>query len=467
MAEQIGSPTNPLRTAIFGAGPSGFYAVAELLRRKDYTVTVDLFDRLPTPYGLVRGGVAPDHQRIKAVIRQYEKTAGQAGFRFFGNVSFGTDLSLKEVLAHYHQVMFSTGAESDRRLGIPGEDLADSFPATIFVGWYNGHPDYRDLRFDLSHVERVAVVGNGNVAMDVARILARSVEELATTDIANYALETLGRSAVKEIYVLGRRGPAQAAFTNPEIRELAEIPNVNLVVHEPDLALDDVNQEFLSQASDTSKRNVNILSEQIAKGAGTAGRKIRMRFFVSPVEILGTDKVEGVRIEKNKLVKDDRGNLRARGTGEYEDLPIQMIFRSVGYLGNALPGLPFDDQRGVIPNQNSHVLNLATQTAFRRVFVSGWIKRGPSGVIGTNKPDSVATVGAMFEEVKQGILPDTLDVDTKAIPALLASKGVRYVTFDDWKRLDEIEVAAGKAIGKPREKISVVQDMITALDGAI
>lgn len=465
MAEQIGSPTNPLRVAIFGAGPAGFYAVAELLRQKECTVAVDLFDRLPTPYGLVRGGVAPDHQRIKAVIRQYEKTAGQPGFRFFGNVSFGSDLSLKDVLAHYHQVMFSTGAESERRLGIPGEDLAGSFPAKSFVGWYNGHPDYRDLQFDLSHVEQVAVIGNGNVAMDVTRILARSVEELATTDITSYALDTLGKSAVKEIYVLGRRGPAQAAFTNPEIRELTEIPNVDLVVHEPDLVLDEVNQEFLSQAPETHQRNVDILSEQLAKGEGSAGRKIRMRFFVSPVELLGTDKVEAVRIEKNQLVKDDQGNLRARGTGVYEEIPIQMIFRSVGYLGSPLPGIPFDERRGIIPNENGHVLNLGTQTAFRRVFVSGWIKRGPSGVIGTNKPDSVAAVNAMFAEVKQGILPDNLVADPNAIPTLLANKGVRYVTFADWKRLDEIEVEAGKPLGKPREKITVVQEMLEALEG--
>ena len=465
MVEQIGSPTNPLRVAIFGAGPAGFYAVAELLRQKEYTVAVDLFDRLPTPYGLVRGGVAPDHQRIKAVIRQYEKTAAQSGFRFFGNVSFGTDLSLHDVLAHYHQVMFSTGAESDRRLGIPGEDLAGSHPATIFVGWYNGHPDYRDLQFDLSQVERVAVIGNGNVAMDVTRILARSVEELSTTDITSYALETLGKSAVKEIYVLGRRGPAQAAYTNPEIRELGEIPDIDLVVHEPDLILDDVNQEFLSQAPDTNRRNFDILSKQIPKGEGSAQRKIRMRFFVSPVEILGTDKVEGVRIEKNKLVKDDRGTLRARGTGEYEDLPIQMIFRSVGYLGSSLPDLPFDEQQGIIPNQDGHVLDLDTQTAFRRVFVSGWIKRGPSGVIGTNKPDSVATVKAMIEEVKQGILPNNLDADINAIPTLLANKGVRYVTFEDWKQLDQIEVETGKPLGKPREKITTVKEMFDALDG--
>ena len=465
MAEQLGSPTNPLRVAIFGSGPAGFYAVAELLRQKDYAVAVDLFDRLPTPYGLVRGGVAPDHQKIKAVIRQYEKTAGQTGFRFFGNVTFGTDLSLDEVLTHYHQVLFATGAESDRRLGIPGEDLQGSYPATIFVGWYNGHPDYRDLEFDLSQVERVAVIGNGNVAMDVARILAKSVEELSTTDITNYALETLQKSAVKEIFLLGRRGAAQAAFTNPEIRELGQIPNVDLVVHPPDLVMDELNQEFLDNAPDVHQRNVDILSLQIEKGEGSAPRKVRARFFVSPVEILGTERVEGMRLEKNKLVKDDQGNLRARGTGEVEAFPIQMIFRSIGYKGQPLLGVPFDERAGLIPNQDGRVIDPETQSPVPRLYVTGWIKRGPSGVVGTNKPDSVASVQVMLEDARNGGVPDGIATGSEAITTLLSAKSVRYVTFEDWKQLDQIEVETGKPLGKPREKMTTVKEMLDALNG--
>ena len=432
MAEQLGSPANPLRVAIFGSGPAGFYAVAELLRQKDYTVAVDLFDRLPTPYGLVRGGVAPDHQKIKAVIRQYEKTAGQDRFRFFGNVSFGTDVSLEEVLAHYHQVLFATGAESDRRLGIPGEDLAGSYPATIFVGWYNGHPDYRDLEFDLSQVERVAVIGNGNVAMDVTRILAKSVEELSTTDITDYALETLSKSAVKEIFLLGRRGAAQAAFTNPEIRELTQIPQVDLVVHPPDLVMDDLSQEFLDQAPDVHRRNVDILAKHLEKGESGGRRKIRVRFFVSPVEILGSERVEGVRLEKNKLVKDEGGTLRARGTGAYEEFPIQMIFRSIGYKGHRLPGVPFDERAGIIPNQDGRVIDHETGAVVPRLYVTGWIKRGPSGVVGTNKPDAVGSVRLMLEDAPS--LADGLASDLEALPSLLSDRGVRYVTFADWKR---------------------------------
>src|SRR5262249_8289875 len=336
---KLGSTTNPLRVAVFGAGPAGFYAVEELLKQQEISVAVDLFDRLPTPYGLVRGGVAPDHQKIKAVIRQYEKTAARPGFRFFGNVTFGEDLSLDELLVHYHQVLLTTGAESDRRMGIPGEDLPGSYPATVFVGWYNGHPDYRDLQFDLS-AERVAVVGNGNVAMDVTRILARSVDELAKTDIADYALEALRHSKIKEIYLLGRRGPAQAAFTNPEIRELTELAVADLVVRPEELELDEVNREFLAlhAAEQTHQRNVDILTAQIPKGEGSRPKKIRARFFVSPVEVLGKGRVEGLRLEKNRLVKDENGVFKAQGTGVYEEIPCQLVFRSIGYKGHQLSG---------------------------------------------------------------------------------------------------------------------------------
>lgn len=466
MAPQIGSDTHPLRVAIFGSGPAGFYAVGELLKQKDVAVCVDLFDRLPTPYGLVRGGVAPDHQKIKAVIRQYEKIAARPGFRFFGNVTFGEDLLLDEVLRHYHQVVFSTGAESDRRLGISGEDLAGSDPATIFVGWYNGHPDYRDLHYDLSDVERVAVIGNGNVAMDVTRILARSIEELSTTDIADYALEALKKSAVKEIYLLGRRGPAQAAFTNPEIRELTKMQIADLVVKPEDLELDEVNAEFLAQATDqVHQRNMDILTAQLAKGEGCAARKIRARFFVSPVEIYGQDCVTGVKLEKNRLIKDEGGNLRARGTGEYEELPdVQMVFRSIGYKGHALKDVPFDERAGIIPNASGRVIDSETNAPIERLYVAGWIKRGPSGVVGTNKPDAVETVGLMLDDLHQGGLACDVQTAPEATPALLERKGVRYVSFSDWKYLDRLEVEAGRNRGKPREKMTTVPEMLAALD---
>jgi ferredoxin/flavodoxin---NADP+ reductase len=463
VADPVGSPANPLRVAVFGSGPAGFYACEELLKQDATQVTVDLFDRLPTPYGLVRGGVAPDHQKIKSVIRLYERTAGRAGFRFFGNVTYGKDLGLAEVLAHYHMVLFSTGAETDRRMGIPGEDLSGSFPATVFVGWYNGHPDYRHYTFDLS-AESVAVIGNGNVAMDVTRILARPLSELAKTDIADYALEALRHSRVKTIYLLGRRGPAQAAFTNPEIRELTQIEGCDLVVRPEELELDELNKAFLASVKEpTHQRNMDILNGQIAKREGTQARKIRARFFASPVEVLGSDRVTGLRLERNVLVKDDRGNLRAKGTGQTEQIDVQLVFRSIGYLGVALPELPFDERSGTIPNADGRVQDKPGGSVLPRLYVAGWIKRGPSGVIGTNKPDAIATVDRMLEDVPALQAPADLRTDPEAIPALLAGKGVRCVTFADWKRLDDLEVKRGQPAGKPRDKFTSVESMLEAL----
>ncbi|MDH4249527.1 MAG: FAD-dependent oxidoreductase, partial [Deltaproteobacteria bacterium] len=311
MSNSIGTTANPLRVAVFGSGPAGFYASEELLKQTQPIVSVDLFDRLPTPFGLVRGGVAPDHQKIKTVTRLFERTAGRPRFRFFGNVNFGQDIHLEEVLEQYHQVLFCTGAESDRQMGIPGEALAGSYPATAFVGWYNGHPDYRNLKFELG-VESVAVVGIGNVAMDVARILTRPVEDLARTDIAAHALEALRASKVRTVYLLGRRGPAQAAFTNPEIRELGEIPGTDLVIRPEDMALDELSREFLSQQKDpVYQRNVEILTTQAEKGPGVQAKKIHLWFFTSPAEVLGASRVERLRLEKNTLVRDAKGRVQA------------------------------------------------------------------------------------------------------------------------------------------------------------
>ena len=457
-----------LRVAIFGAGPSGFYAAEELLKQTDHPVTVDLFDRLPTPYGLVRGGVAPDHQKIKTVTRQYEKTAQRPGFRFFGNVHFGKDLTLDEILRHYHYVLFATGTESDRRMGIPGEDLPGSYPATAFVAWYNGHPNYGHLQFDLGTVERIVIVGNGNVAIDVARILARPVHELAPTDIAEYTIDALRKSAVKEIYVLGRRGAAQAAFTSPEIRELTELPGVDLVVQPEDLELDTLSQEFLAQhvSELMYQRNLEILTGQIAKGEGSHPRKIRLHFLVSPVGVLGTDRVAGVRIEKNTLMKAEDGTLKAQGTGEYQDLPCQVLFRSIGYKGHQLAGIPFDERTGIIPNKDGRVLDPASAAPLPRLYVAGWIKRGPSGVIGTNKADASATVEAMLADAQQGRLPSTVASDPEAIPTLLARKQVRYVTFASWQRIDQLELMRGKKLGKARDKLATIGELLAAAKAA-
>jgi ferredoxin--NADP+ reductase len=462
----VGTPSNPLRIAIFGSGPAGFYAAEELLKQTGLSITVDLYDRLPTPYGLVRGGVAPDHQNIKAVIKIYERCAARPGFRFLGNIAFGEQVTLTDTLSHYHQALFCTGAPSDRRMGIPGEDLPGSHPATAFVGWYNGHPDFTGERFDLN-AERVAVIGNGNVAMDVARILAAPIHELAKTDIVDYALKALEQSRVKEIYLLGRRGPAQAAFTNPEIRELCELEGADLVVRPEELELDSGSQAFLAASKDpVHQRNVDILKAQSAKGDGTQPRKVRARFCVSPVEVLGTGRVQGLKLEKNRLDPDGRGSVKAVGIGQFEQIAVDLVFRSIGYKGVGLKDVPFDEKGGIIPNAEGRVLDRVGGSAVPRLYVAGWIKRGPSGVIGTNKPDAIATVAKMLEDVKtlpeiEGIAP-SLD----AMDALLKRKGALPVSFADWKKLDQAEIARGKPKGKPREKITAIPEMLAAIRGA-
>jgi ferredoxin--NADP+ reductase len=452
----------PLRVAVIGAGPAGFFATEELLRAPGRTVMVDLFERLPTPYGLVRGGVAPDHQKIKEVIRRYEKTAALPGFRFFGNVTFGVDLHLPEMLAHYHQVLITTGAEGDRRLGIPGEDLPGSHSATEFVAWYNGHPDYHEAQFNLD-TERVAVVGNGNVAVDVARILTRSIEELERTDIAEYALEALSRSQVREVYLLGRRGPTQAAFTPPELGELMHLTGVDFVTLDRDLQQDAETRSRLTRQTidPTHQRIVELLTAQRANGEGRQRRKICARFFVSPVAVLGTNRVEGLRLERNELVEDANGNVNARGTGVYEDIACGLVFRSIGYKGHPIPGVPFDERKGIIPHRNGRVLDPDTNAPLPRVYVAGWIKRGPSGVIGTNKADASETVQAMLADAEA---TGSLHLPDRDVIPLLARKGVRVVSFDAWQRINDIEVAAGKRRGKPREKLTTVADLLAAAD---
>lgn len=452
---------SPLRVAIIGAGPSGFYA-AEHLQKQDLAVEIDMFDRLPTPFGLVRGGVAPDHQKIKSVTRIYDRIASQPGFRFLGNVEFGRDLSLADLRHHYHAVIFSCGAPTDRALGIPGEELPGSRTATDFVGWYNGHPDYRDLGFDLS-AEHVAVVGLGNVAMDVTRILCRTIDELAATDIAPYALEALRESRVRTVHVLGRRGPVQAAFTNPEIKELGEMADADLLVDPAELVLDPASRAMLEQAEDrTAQKNLDTLTAAAAKPPAGKRKRIVMRFCVSPVALEGAGRVERVRMVRNRLEPDGRGGVRAMPTGEEEMIPAGLVFRSVGYRGVALPGLPFDERACVIPSDRGRVRD-AAGTSCPGQYVAGWIKRGPSGVIGTNKPDAVETVEHLLADHRQGRLPDPLAPDPGAVLELLGARGVRSVSFDDWKRLDALERAEGEKLGRPRVKFTTVPEMLLAL----
>jgi ferredoxin/flavodoxin---NADP+ reductase len=461
--DPLGTASHPLRVAIIGSGPSGFYAAEHLLRQTTHTIYVDMFERLPTPYGLVRGGVAPDHQKIKSVTRAYERTASNPNFRFFGHVEFGTDVTRDDLAQHYHAVIYAVGAQTDRKMNIPGEDLPGSHPATEFVAWYNAHPDYADYAFDL-HAERAAVVGLGNVAMDVIRILARTPDELVPTDIADYALEALRESRVKEIYVLGRRGPAQSAFTNPEIKELGELADASMIVQSDEVVLDPISQQLVESGSDkVATRNVEILKVYATQGDTGKRRKIIMRFCVSPVEILGDGKVQAIKLMQNRLVADEKGNLKAQPTGDTEIIPVDLVFRSVGYYGQPLPDVPFDDRSGTIPNAQGRVLEASAGPALPGQYVVGWIKRGPSGIIGTNKPDSVETVERLLEDLNTGTLGEPTQDDPQAIVRLLESRGVQIVTFADWQRIDQQEIAAGQTRGAPRVKFHRVEDMLRAI----
>ncbi len=462
---QPGTDTNPLRVAIIGAGPSGFYVAEHLLQQLHLVVEIDIIDRLPTPYGLVRGGVAPDHQKIKSVTRTYEKIAMHPRVRFYGNVAFGVHLSLTDLRDLYHQIVYTTGAQTDRQLGIPGEDLQGSYPATAFVAWYNGHPDFCDLQFDFSH-ERAAVVGVGNVAVDVARILCRTSEELAATDIADYALEALRHSRIKEVYMLGRRGPTQAAFTNPELKELGELAGADIVVRPEEAALDDISRAALEANSDrATTRKVDMLQAYAGRANTGKPRQLILRFLVSPVELLGNDaaQVTAMRLVKNELYATEAGTLRPRPIDIYEELPVGLVFRSVGYQGVPLPDVPFDERWGVIVNQKGRVLLPAPPHPILGEYTAGWIKRGPTGVIGTNKPDALETVQCMVEDVAKGAVMAPGHATVMEAEQRIRERQPTYVSFDDWCRLDALEVERGEAVGRPRVKFTRVEEMLTAL----
>lgn len=453
-----------MRVAIVGAGPAGFFLAQALLARPGLGVEVDLYERLAAPYGLVRYGVAPDHEKIKNVTRSFDTVARRPGFRFFGNVEFGRDVTLADLRRHYHQICFATGAQTDRRMGIPGEDLTRSHPATEFVAWYNGHPDFRNLRFDLS-VERVAVVGVGNVAVDVARMLCRTPAELAGTDVADYALDALKQSRVKEVYLLGRRGPVQAAFTTPEARELGELEDADVRVLPEEVALDPLSRRELDASDDKLvKRKVEVLQEFSRRASTGRPRVLALRFLVSPVELQADaeGRVAGMRLVRNRL-GGEPGKLKAVPTGECEDLSVGLVFRSVGYRGVPLADVPFDEKRGVVPNAAGRILSPTTHHPLPGLYVAGWIKRGPSGVIGTNKPDAVETVGAMLEDLAAGAVPAPAEPAAEASERLVLSRQPRFVGFADWQRLDQIESERGRAQGRPRVKMTSTEEMLAAL----
>ena len=445
--------THPLRVLVVGAGPSGFYT-AEALLKDLQDVSVDLLDRLPTPYGLVRYGVAPDHQKIKSVTKMYEKTSQDPRLRFLGNVNFGSDLTHAEAKKHYHAVVYTVGASADRNLGIPGENLMGSMSATEFVAWYNGHPDYCD-RIQNLNARHVAVVGVGNVAVDVTRILAKSIDELRTTDIADHALDVLKDSKVTDIYMLGRRGPAQAKFTTKELRELGELGNADIIVNPSEVEVDAKSLESI--ANDPGmKKNVEILQEFSRKPLTGKPRRVHLRFLVSPVELIGESSVAQMRLEKNRLDE----NLNAVGTGEFETLPTEMVLRSVGYRGIALPDVPFDSKRGVIPNEAGRVLDAPGGMPVLGEYVAGWIKRGPSGVVGTNKADAHDTVKMLVADMANLNTISADDSRPEAINKLLDDKNISYVSFKHWQALDAHELQLGVAQGRPRVKITSIAQML-------
>jgi ferredoxin/flavodoxin---NADP+ reductase len=461
----LGTAEQPLRVAVVGAGPAGFYVAEHLLRRADVVVGVDMYDRLPTPYGLVRAGVAPDHQKIKAVTAAFDKVAAHARFRFFGGVELGKDLAVADLRTHYHQVVYSTGAQTDRRMDIPGEDLPGSHPATEFVAWYNGHPDYRDCQFDLSQ-ERVAVVGVGNVAVDVARVLCRTAEELAATDIAEHALEALRQSRVREVYLLGRRGAAQAAFTNPEIKELGELPDADIAVVPAEVELDPLSRGALDESGDRAGlKKVEILQSYARRAPAGKRRRLVLRFLVSPVALLdnGAGTVGGIRLVRNRLVASAAGTIQAQATDQFEELAVGLVFRSVGYRGVPLPGVPFDAKWGVVLNEKGRVLDPDTKQPLPGEYTAGWIKRGPTGVIGTNKPDAAETVTGMLDDVAAGRTLEPPEPDPAVVERLVRQRRPDYVAYADWLTLSELEVTRGRARGCPRVKFTRVDEMLEAL----
>jgi len=450
------------RVAIVGAGPAGAFAAASLWRmRRD--VEVDLFERLPTPWGLLRGGVAPDHQEIKRLDDTFDRETLARGCRFFGNVEVGTDISHEELMRHYSAVIYATGAQTDKSLGIPGEDLPGSWAATEFVAWYNGHPDYRDLVFDLSP-QRAVVIGNGNVAADVTRMLVLSPAELERTDVADHALEALRESQVEEVVVLGRRGPAQAAFTSAELRELGRMDGVDVRVDPEEVELDPLSKRWLDvDGTFTARKNVQLLREFAARPEDPdARRRIVLRFLRSPVEIRGDGRVDAVDIRRNQIVQADDGILRPRpADDEIETIDCGLVFRSVGYRAVPLPGVPFDERSYVLPNDRGRVLTPDGEP-LPGVYAVGWIKRGPTGILGTNKRDADETVRCLAEDIAADRLPTPPDPAPERIEALLAERKPDLVTVEGWRAIDAQELEQGSREQRPRVKLASRDELVDA-----
>lgn len=447
----------PLRIAVVGAGPAGMYTLQHLLEERDLNIEVDLYERLPVPWGLVRYGVAPDHPEKKRVAdRLFNYYIGHPNVCFYGNVEIGKDIRHAELAEWYDGVIYAIGANSDTPMGIPGEELAGSWAAREFVAWYNGHPDFSDLQFDLS-CKRAVIVGNGNVALDVARILTMPLDQLRKTDIADYALETLAESNIEEVVILGRRGHFQGAFNNPELEELEHLEGVSVSVEAEDFPAS--NDLVLDDADWETRRKVKTLERLVKRQQPHASKNIRFRFLSSPIELTGNGKVEQLLVIRNHLEHDENGNLKARPTEEESLIDAGLVLRAIGYRGNPFPGLPFDERRAVIKNDCGRVSD--KNGAMPGVYVTGWIKRGPRGIIGTNKQCAQETVNGLLADVKAGCLEHNNTLSYEAVAELLDKRGLNIVTEKGWRKIDHFERTEGQAIARPRLKLHDISKMLS------
>lgn len=459
----VGSESQPLRVAIVGAGAAGFYTASQLLRGgRELNLEIDLFDKLPTPYGLVRSGVAPDHQKDKSVTKVFDAAGINPAVRYFGGLSLGEDFSIDELRSRYHQIVITTGAGSSRALGIPGEDLYGVYSATDFVGWYNAHPAYQNCTFNL-HSKAAAIVGIGNVSIDVARVLAKTNADLAATDIATHALDALNSSGVRDIYLIGRRGPAQAAFTPEEIKDLSAVDGVRMVVSSDEAELDSLSQQWLDTKGDKKARaNVRLIQDFARQSASdqtnaTARVRIHLRFWLSPLELQAEDGKLARMVLARCRPEMRNDSIGATKTDETVNIETGMLFCSVGYRATPLPQIPFDQGKSVIPNDQGRILN--GESSLVGLYTAGWIKRGPTGVIGTNKTCAKETVGCMLEDIAAAKLlqPEQPSQDTAW---LLAKNNANWIDYTGWQAVDAAEVQNGEAKGKIREKFLSISNML-------
>jgi ferredoxin--NADP+ reductase len=460
----------PLRVAIIGAGPAGMYAAGHLLegpggtyldgrlqRLTDRAIEVDVYERLATPWGLLRHGVAPDHPDKQGTHTVFETIAARKGFRYFGNIEVGKHVQPHELADWYDAVIYAFGASGDSRLGVPGEEMTGSLSARVFVAWYNGHPAYRNAPIDLSQ-QRVVIVGNGNVAMDVARILTQPVDALATTDIADHALDALRNSQVREVVLLGRRAPIHAAFNNPELEELGELDGVDIIVEKA--ALPNLHDAIAEGADTATLRKIATLQRYSAQKPIGHERRIVLRFLTSPIELLGKGQVTGLRVSCNQLKHDEDGKWHAAPTGQEIVIDCGLVLRAIGYFGTPLAGVPFDEERGIIPNVDGRVIKDGKPLV--GTYATGWIKRGPRGILGTNKKCSRDTVRALLADVEAGILSTDTTRDGHDIEHILRIRQPALIDQLGWLRIDDIERKSGRDLGKPRAKLTEIDALIHA-----